>query len=67
MKSFIFVNNYVFGAALDHQLKLRFKDMLEGAIIVSSKPFCPLNYRINERNLNGRNSAVYCNIRQYLR
>lgn len=48
----IFVNNYVFGAELDHQLKLRFKDMLEGALIVSSKPFCPLNFRINERNLN---------------
>jgi H3 lysine-79-specific histone-lysine N-methyltransferase len=49
----IFVNNYAFGAAVDHQLKLRFLDMLEGSIIVSSKPFCPLNFRINDRNLNG--------------
>jgi H3 lysine-79-specific histone-lysine N-methyltransferase len=49
----IFVNNYAFGASVDHQLKLRFLDMLEGSIIVSSRPFCPLNFRINDRNLNG--------------
>jgi hypothetical protein len=48
----IFVNNYAFGAEVDHQLKLRFCNMLEGSIIVSSKPFCPLNFRINSRNLN---------------
>jgi H3 lysine-79-specific histone-lysine N-methyltransferase len=49
---FIFVNNYAFGASVDHQLKMRFLDMLEGAFIVSSKPFCPLNFRLNDRNLN---------------
>lgn len=49
----VFVNNYAFGAEVDHQLKLRFLDMAEGARIVSSKPFCPLNFRINDRNLNG--------------
>jgi hypothetical protein len=48
----IFVNNYAFGAEVDHQLKQRFANMLEGSIIVSSKPFCPLNFRINSRNLN---------------
>lgn len=48
----IFVNNYAFGAEVDHQLKLRFRDMNEGAFIVSSKPFCPLNFRITSRNLN---------------
>ena len=50
--SLIFVNNYAFGAEVDHQLKLRFCNMLEGSVIVSSKPFCPLNFRINSRNLN---------------
>lgn len=48
----IFVNNYAFGAEVDHQLKLRFCNMLEGSLIVSSKPFCSLNFRINSRNLN---------------
>ena len=36
------------------QLKLRFANMKEGAKIVSSKAFCPLNFRITERNLSGR-------------
>ncbi len=54
LKSLIFVNNYAFGAEVDHQLKLRFSNMIEGAIIVSSKPFCSLNFRINSRNLNGK-------------
>lgn len=48
----IFVNNYAFGAEVDHQLKLRFCNMLEGAYIVSSKPFCSLHFRITSRNLN---------------
>ena len=46
------MNNYAFGAELDHQLKLRFCNMLEGSMIVSSKPFCSLHFRINSRNLN---------------
>ena len=48
----VFVNNYAFGAEVDHQLKLRFCNMTEGSFIISSKPFCPLNFRINSRNLN---------------
>ena len=29
----------------------RFADLKDGSRIVSSKPFCPLNFRITERNL----------------
>ena len=47
----VFVNNYAFGAEVDHQLKLRFCNMTEGSFIISSKPFCPLNFRINSRKL----------------
>lgn len=47
----MFVNNFAFGPAVDHQLKQRFANMKEGAKIVSSKAFCPLNFRITERNL----------------
>ena len=35
------------------QLKLRFANMKEGAKVVSSKAFCPLNFRITDRNLSG--------------
>ncbi|XP_052258145.1 histone-lysine N-methyltransferase, H3 lysine-79 specific-like isoform X2 [Dreissena polymorpha] len=48
----IFVNNFAFGPQVDHQLKLRFANMREGAKIVSSKAFCPLNFRITDRNLS---------------
>ena len=48
----VFVNNYAFGAEVDHQLKLRFCNMAEGSFIISSKAFCPLNFRVNSRNLN---------------
>nr|XP_046248810.1 histone-lysine N-methyltransferase, H3 lysine-79 specific isoform X3 [Scatophagus argus] len=37
---------------VDHQLKERFANMKEGGKIVSSKPFAPLNFRINSRNLS---------------
>ncbi|RNA12095.1 histone-lysine N- H3 lysine-79 specific-like, partial [Brachionus plicatilis] len=57
----IFVNNFAFGAAVDHQLKLRFQDMLEGAFIVSSKPFCSLNFRINDRNTNDLGAILNLN------
>ncbi|XP_035635569.1 histone-lysine N-methyltransferase, H3 lysine-79 specific isoform X1 [Oncorhynchus keta] len=50
--SVIFVNNFAFGPEVDHQLKERFANMKEGAKIVSSKPFAPLNFRINSRNLS---------------
>uniref|UniRef100_A0A665WGP7 Histone-lysine N-methyltransferase, H3 lysine-79 specific n=1 Tax=Echeneis naucrates TaxID=173247 RepID=A0A665WGP7_ECHNA len=48
----IFVNNFAFGPEVDHQLKERFANMKEGGKIVSSKPFAPLNFRINSRNLS---------------
>lgn len=31
-----------------------FANMKEGAKIVSSKAFCPLNFRITDRNLSGK-------------
>ncbi|KAJ1060156.1 hypothetical protein K5549_004594 [Capra hircus] len=50
--SVVFVNNFAFGPEVDHQLKERFANMKEGGRIVSSKPFAPLNFRINSRNLS---------------
>ncbi|RWS25473.1 uncharacterized protein B4U80_08986, partial [Leptotrombidium deliense] len=50
--TFIFVNNFAFGPHVDHMLKLRFADIKDGARIVSSKAFCPLNFRITDRNLS---------------
>lgn len=46
------MNNFAFGPEVDHQLKERFANMKEGGRIVSSKPFAPLNFRINSRNLS---------------
>lgn len=48
----VFVNNFAFGPTVDHQLKERFADLKDGAKIVSSKSFCPLNFRITDRNLS---------------
>lgn len=45
----VFVNNFAFGPNVDHQLKERFADLRDGAKIVSSKSFCPLNFRITDR------------------
>lgn len=50
--SIVFVNNFAFGPNVDHQLKERFADLRDGARIVSSKSFCPLNFRITDRNLS---------------
>ncbi|CAD6995751.1 unnamed protein product [Ceratitis capitata] len=50
--SLVFVNNFAFGPNVDHQLKERFADLRDGARIVSSKSFCPLNFRITDRNLS---------------
>lgn len=47
----IFVNNFAFGPALNHQLKLKFQNLPDGVRIISSAEFCPLNFRINDRNL----------------
>uniref|UniRef100_T1JLG7 Histone-lysine N-methyltransferase, H3 lysine-79 specific n=1 Tax=Strigamia maritima TaxID=126957 RepID=T1JLG7_STRMM len=48
----VFVNNFAFGPTVDHMLKERFADLRDGARIVSSKAFCPLNFRITDRNLS---------------
>lgn len=50
----VFVNNYAFGPQVDHMLKQRFADLKDGARIVSSRSFCPLNFRMSERNLSGK-------------
>ena len=52
--SVVFVNNFAFGPKVDHQLKILFANLKEGARIISSKAFCPLNFRITDRNLGGR-------------
>lgn len=52
--SIVFVNNYAFGPQVDHALKERFADLKDGARIVSSRSFCPLNFRMSERNLSGK-------------
>ncbi|KAF4532063.1 hypothetical protein B566_EDAN016135 [Ephemera danica] len=49
--SIVFVNNFAFGPNVDHALKERFADLKDGTRIVSSKSFCPLNFRITDRNL----------------
>ncbi|GAB6026552.1 hypothetical protein CHUAL_012970 [Chamberlinius hualienensis] len=48
----VFVNNFAFGPTVDHMLKEKFADLKDGARIVSSKSFCPLNFRITDRNLS---------------
>uniref|UniRef100_A0A2R5L708 Histone-lysine N-methyltransferase, H3 lysine-79 specific n=1 Tax=Ornithodoros turicata TaxID=34597 RepID=A0A2R5L708_9ACAR len=50
--SIIFVNNFAFGPRVDHMLKEKFAEMKDGSRIVSSKAFCPLNFRITDRNLS---------------
>jgi [histone H3]-lysine79 N-trimethyltransferase len=50
--SVVFVNNFAFGPNVDHQLKERFAELKDGAKVVSSKSFCPLNFRITDRNLS---------------
>ncbi|XP_074600536.1 DOT1 like histone lysine methyltransferase grappa isoform X2 [Brevipalpus obovatus] len=50
--TFIFVNNFAFGPTVDHKLKTRFADIRDGVRILSSKSFCPLNFRITDRNLS---------------
>lgn len=50
--SLIFVNNFAFGPRVDHMLKMRFADLKDTSRIVSSKAFCPLHFRITDRNLS---------------
>jgi len=58
----VFVNNYAFGPNVDHMLKDRFADLKDGARIVSSKPFCPLNFRITERNLSDIGTIMHVSV-----
>ncbi|XP_011696604.1 PREDICTED: histone-lysine N-methyltransferase, H3 lysine-79 specific isoform X2 [Wasmannia auropunctata] len=55
----VFVNNFAFGPTVDHQLKERFADLRDGARIVSSKAFCPLNFRITDRNLSDIGTIIH--------
>eukprot|EP01135_Chromosphaera_perkinsii_P001810 Nk52_evm79s210 gene=Nk52_evmTU79s210 len=50
--SVIFVNNYAFGPEVNFQLRQRFLDLPEGTKIVSSEPFCPLNFKLSDRTTN---------------
>lgn len=50
--SVIFVNNFAFGPTVDHKLKQRFMSLNDGTRIISSKPYCPLNFRLTSRNLS---------------
>lgn len=61
----VFVNNYAFGPQVDHMLKQRFADLKDGARIVSSRSFCPLNFRMSERNLSGK-SYLYLSFFIYI-
>lgn len=47
----IFVNNFAFGTRLNQLLKERFANAKEGARIVSSLNFSPMNFTITERTL----------------
>ncbi|XP_049817740.1 histone-lysine N-methyltransferase, H3 lysine-79 specific isoform X3 [Aethina tumida] len=60
--SIVFVNNFAFGPAVDHQLKERFADLKDGARIVSSKSFCPLNFRITDRNLSDIGTIMHVSV-----
>lgn len=54
----VFVNNFAFGPSVDHKLKERFSTMKEGAMIISSKAFCSLNFRTTSRNLSDIGSIL---------
>lgn len=59
--SVLFANNFAFGPEVDYQLKQRFANLKEGARIISSKAFCPLNFRITDRNLGDIGSIMRVN------
>lgn len=46
----IFVNNYAFSADLNLELKNAFNELAPGTRIVSTKEFCPVDFKINDRN-----------------
>ena len=47
----VIVSAFRFLSQVDQTLKRRFCDLKDGTWIVSSKPFCSLNFRMSERNL----------------
>lgn len=70
----IFVNNYVFGSRVNHELKVKFMNMkgksrrvtrarrigrLDGARIVSSREFCPETFRLNDRTKNDLGAVMH--------
>eukprot|EP00794_Sanderia_malayensis_P007997 gene7996-8856_t len=50
--SVVFVNNFAFGPKVNHQLKIRFQGLKEGAKVVSSREYCPIYFKFNSRNLS---------------
>ncbi|CAG5112945.1 Oidioi.mRNA.OKI2018_I69.chr2.g7105.t2.cds [Oikopleura dioica] len=46
----IFVNNYAFSEDLNLKLRRIFGDMNIGTQIISTKAFCPVDFKINDRN-----------------
>ena len=51
--SVIFTNNFVFGPAINEELKRIFTtDLTNGSYVVSMEKFCPLNFRVNQRNVS---------------
>ncbi|XP_073969161.1 uncharacterized protein [Rhodnius prolixus] len=65
--SIVFVNNFAFGPTVDHKLKERFADLRDGTKIVSSKSFCPLNFRITDRNLSDIGTIMHVSEMQPIR
>lgn len=55
----ILVNNFAFKPEVDHKLKQRFLDLKDGTQILSSKPFCSIKSRVNERNLTDIGSIMH--------
>ncbi|CAF0992177.1 unnamed protein product [Rotaria sordida] len=55
----IFANNYVFGSTVNHELKVKFMNMKDGAKIVSSREFCSETFRLNDRTKNDLGAVMY--------
>ncbi|CAF1349584.1 unnamed protein product [Rotaria magnacalcarata] len=55
----IFANNYVFGSTVNHELKVKFMAMKDGAKIVSSREFCSETFRLNDRTKNDLGAVMH--------
>ncbi|CAF0941917.1 unnamed protein product [Rotaria sp. Silwood1] len=55
----IFANNYVFGSTVNHELKVKFMNMKDGAKIVSSREFCSETFRLNDRTKNDLGAVMH--------